>query len=273
MKNNIHIKKVFNITVLILLAGTIISCGESKEMIRKRQVEKYISAAREKAQKNQEVFDKALTEMTSKYKNILDLRDDNISDFLVKAYNNPEENPDISNSTETSQNEFQYLKDKDNYKTWRSKKYAMIGLYVYGNNLPKYNFEKKQFTITYDRINLMSPENNVIYPGKRPPVVDLILKNKKEVKLSIEPEEAEKFKSGITVTGGGGYYSAPAEKKDTAIIYLIFQINGKVTDGNRQHISADIVDYICVWFVDVGSKLSLCKDKIECASEIIVFKK
>ena len=99
--------------------------------------------------------------MISKYPDIIDLGEDEDLEMFVKAYNNFEENPNISNSTGKSENEFQYVKDKETYKTYRSKKYATIGLYIYADKLQKYDFSKNQFTITYNKINIMEPEGNV----------------------------------------------------------------------------------------------------------------
>jgi hypothetical protein len=273
MSFKISIKRIICFSLITLSTGILLSCAESKEMVIKKKMDEYKTAVQNKTRNNQNIFDQALKEMTTRYEDILDLRDDKKSELLVRAYNNPEENPDISNSTIKSENEFQNIKDKEIYKTYRSKQYAMIGLYLYGNKIPKYDFEKKKFIIPYNRINIMAPESIALYSGKRPPVVDIILKTNKDVILKMEPEEAEKFKSGITVTGGGGYYAPPAEQKDTAIIYFVFKINGQIREGEKQHISTDIIDYICVWFVDGATKPLGCNNKIECATEVKVFKK
>jgi len=273
MKFNSNIKKIFSISIITLLTGTLISCADSPAMVRKKQMDEYKAAVQNKARNNQSIYDQSLKEMTSRYENILDLSEDENSELLVRAYNNPEENSDISNSTVKSENEFQNIKDKEIYKTYRSKQYAMIGLYLYGNKIPEYDFEKKHFIIPYNRINIMAPESNTLYSGKRPPVVDIVLNTNKDVILKMEPEEAEKFKSGITVTGGGGYYAPPEKQKDSAVIYFVFKINGQVREGEKQHISVDIVDYICVWFVDGATKPFGCNNKIECATEVKVFKK
>ena len=109
-----------------------------------------------------------------------------------------------------------------------------------------------------------------MYLKNKPPVVDLVLKNDKDVILSINPDDAEKFKSGITVTGRWGYYDLhPPKQEDIATLYIVFKINGKQADGERQHISADIIDYSLFWFVNGGK----CRDKFNCATDVKVFRK
>jgi len=280
-KNIIYLFGLFTCFLLIF------SCGESKEMIRERQEAQKAFELREK--QRQEKFTRFRTEMNAvfdelkdKYSNPFDLSDEKNCELFCRAYNNPEENPKIQNSTNSSLNEFEYQKDKEQYKSIRSNKYAVISYNIFGNHLQKYDFEKKNFTISFKSSTIMSPEGGVIYTQKRPPVIKLIVKGDPDIRINIEPELAEKFKGGITNTASGmeAMYGLKSQYQDRATLYIVFKINGKQIDDDIQHISVDIADYLCLWYINAGSSLSgyygharPCKDPIECASEIKIFRK
>jgi len=257
----------------------IISCGESKEMIRQKEIEKQ---QQEALHKKKSEINAILDELKNKYSNPIDLSDEKGCELFARAYNNPEENPKIENSTEGSENEFEYQKDKEKYKSIRSSKYAIMSFNIFGNELQKYDFQKKHFIIQFKSYTIMSPEGGVIYTKKRPPFIKLLVKGSPDIKINIEPELAENFKNGITDSASGmeAMYGLKHEYKDRAILYVIFKVNGKQIDSDIQHISVDIADYICFWYIDAGSSLSgyyghsrPCNDPVQCSSDIKIFRK
>lgn len=281
-------KSLFNkfstIFIIFFTLPIIISCGESKEMIRQRQENELREKQRQEAlQKRRAEIDAVINDLKTQYQDPFDLSDEKNCELFARAYNNPEENPKIRNSTDTSENEFQYQKDKIQYSQLRNKKYAIMSFNIFGNELQKYDFQKKSFSLQFKSYTIMAPEGNVIYTKKRPPVVKLLVKGVPDIDIKIEPDLAENFKSGITntATGFGAMYGLESQYKDRAILYVIFKINGKILDDDIQHISVDIADYVCFWYIDAGSSISQggrygnsqCSDIIECSSDIKIFRK
>ncbi len=266
-----------------LFIPPILSCGENQELIRQRQeYELQKKQRQEEYQKKALEINAVLSELKNKYSDPIDLTEEQNCNLFARAYNNPEENPQIRNSTDSSANEFEYQKDKDIYQSIRSQKYAIMSFNIYGNQLNKYDFDKKNFALQFKRYTIMAPGGGVIYTKKRPPHINLIVQNDPEIKIYIEPELAEKFKNGITNTANSmsAMYGLETQYKDLARLYVVFRINGKHINGDIQHISVDIADYQCYWYIDAGKSISghitasrSCIDPIECASEIKIFKK
>ena len=277
MKREKYIALLSFVFCVCLVAGLSIACGSSQSLTKeeKKAAEERKKATEERkkaAAKHKEIYNSVVQEMISKYPDIFDLEGPG-KELFVMAYNNPEENPNIANSTEKSQNEFQYMKFKETYyKPYRSKKYAVIETRIDADKL-QYDFNKNQFRITLDRTSLKS---ELV-------VADFVFKNGKNVIFSINPDDAAKLKSGITY-----YYDELGilGKEDIVTIYIVVKINGKITEKVQQyigrwvtlqHISADIIDYSIFWFVDAGISEGHysppCGDRFECATDIKVFRK
>ncbi|HRZ28163.1 MAG TPA: hypothetical protein P5295_15260 [Spirochaetota bacterium] len=282
-KNSIF-KKLSSTFILFITLPIILSCGESKEIIRQRQENELREKQRQETfQKKRAEIDAVINDLKTKYLDPFDLSDEKNCELFARAYNNPEENPKIANSTDTSENEFQYQKDKIQYSQLRDKKYVIMSFYIFGNELQKYDFQKNIFSLQFKSYTIMAPEGNVIYTKKRPPVVKLLVKGIPDIDIKIAPDLAENFKNGITntATGYGAMYGLESQYKDCAILYVIFKINGKILDNDIQHISVDIADYVCFWYIDAGSSISQggrygnsrCSDVIECSSDIQIFRK
>lgn len=183
--------------------------------------------------------------------------------MFARAFNNPEENPNILNATSSSINEFQYQKDKEIFKSIRATEYAIVSFDISTDDLGTYDFEKKQFHILFDQYRIMGPEEMTIYRGARPPVIKLKVKNNLPIIINVDPELGEKLKS---------------ENSD-GVLYVVLKIKGKDLDNKFQHISVDISDYICLWEIKTcgdTTGVTTMKDfaaNYGCTSDFKIFRK
>lgn len=265
--NNI---KIFIILLLIIIIP-LHSYSLSKKNKKQIQIE----------EQNKLQFNNAYNELINKYDNIINLTDSNNALLFARAYNNPEENPNIKNSTAPSENEFEYQKDKDIFIKVRSYKYAIIHFELESYDLKPYDFNNKCFTVSFNNYEISSPEGNVIYTKKRPPYIEMTIKNNTKMLLNIEPELAEQLKKGMTNTNEGFARQYEKEQcKDRVQVYVVYKIIGKnINENDMQHIEVEIVDYLFYWFIDAGinfepkpfSDIEPCKDPIKCSTEIKSF--
>ena len=268
--NKIYKTRASILLILLIPIFIFISCGENKELIRQNQI------AYDKAVKQQQLEEKIKMEKILKAKAFLDemyLKYPGLTDYnkvdnyirLKDAYNNPEENPKISNPSKRSKNEFEYQRMKESYKQTRSIKYLLLGFHIDSEEMLKeFNFKNESYTISYDHyarvLNLYTrllPQegrektlNLHIYDGNYG--IDLTVKKNKNIIISMPPEQAERFKENLKCKEAGGLSPPPCKPKDFAKMYVVFKVKGKTIEDDNQSIEAEIVDYIGFWFIDAG---------------------